>query len=99
MSFWEMLPFTLLGVIVVLLPVAIIGLFASKIGPQRRTAYLVLYAAAIALLGMVAADIQQVVPSRLAVDLILLIGGLAVGAYADASLPSRWSFRRFGRRK
>jgi hypothetical protein len=99
MSFWEMLPLAVLGVIVVLLPVAVIGLFASSISPKRRSAYVLLYAGAILLLGVMAADIKQVVSDRLVIDLMLLIGGLVVGGYADALLPNRWSFRRFVKTK
>jgi hypothetical protein len=89
MSLWTGLTFTLLGVLVVLLPVTVIALSASKLAPQVRTALLVLCGGAVFLLAVVAADIAEVVPNRLMVDLTLLIGGLAIGMFAGVFLPFR----------
>jgi hypothetical protein len=89
MSFSEALPFILVGVLVALLPVAIIGLSASKLQTDQRTAYLTLYAGVIFLLIVILGDVMGAVPSRLAVDLVLLVGGLALGVYAGESFPIR----------
>ena len=87
MSFSQALPFILLGVLIALLPVGIIGLSSSKISSERRTAYLALYGMFVFLLVVVLADVMAAVPSRLAVDLVLLVGGLAVGGYAGELFP------------
>jgi hypothetical protein len=89
MSFSQALPFILLGVLIALLPVGTIGLFSSKLAPQRRTAYLALYGTFVFLLLIVLADVMAAVPSRLAVDLVLLMGGLAIGVYAGELFPVR----------
>ena len=94
MSLWEALPIILLGFLVVLLPIGVIGLFASKLAPHERTAFLILYAGAVFLLGVVTADVTQIVPNRLAVDVALLVGGLAVGVFGGVLLPFRWPFDR-----
>ena len=90
MSFTVALPFILLGVLIALLPIGIIGLFASKLLPRQRAAYLVLYAGLLFLLVVIVADVTVTVSSRLAVDLVLLIGGLAVGVFAGELIPVRW---------
>jgi hypothetical protein len=90
MSFSEALPFILLGVLIALLPIGIIGLFASKLPPEQRTAYLALYAGLLFLLVVIIADVTTAVPSRLAVDLVLLVGGLAVGVVAGELTPIHW---------
>jgi hypothetical protein len=87
MSFSQALPFILLGVLVALLPVGIIGLFSSKLPSGKRAAYLALYAALVFLLLVMLGDVMAVVPSRLAVDLVLLVGGLVVGVYAGELFP------------
>ncbi len=89
MSFSQALPFILLGVLIALLPVGVIGLFSSKVPSERRAAYLALYAAFIFLLLVVLSDVMAAVPSRLAVDLVLLVGGLVVGVYAGELFPVR----------
>jgi hypothetical protein len=81
MSFSQALPLILLGVVIALLPVDTIGLFSSKLASERRTAYLALCGTFVLLLLVVLADVMAAVPSRLAVDLVLLVGGLAVGVY------------------
>jgi hypothetical protein len=83
MSLSEIIPFVLLGIFVVLLPIAIIGVFASRLQPRDRTGLIVLYGAAICLLGVVVADVGESLPNRLIVDLVLLIGGICVGVYAN----------------
>jgi len=90
MSFSQALPFILLGVLVALLPVGVIGLFASKLASQQRTAFLVLYGGLLFLLAVIVADVMGAVPSRLVVDLVLLIGGLAVGLFAGELVPIGW---------
>jgi uncharacterized membrane protein YeaQ/YmgE (transglycosylase-associated protein family) len=90
MSLWETLPFIVLGVLVVFLPMGVIGLAASKLRPQERTGFLVLYGGALFLLGVVGADVEGVLPDRLAVDLALLVGGVLLGVYASKLLPARW---------
>ena len=62
MSPWATLPFIVLGVLIVLLPVGIIGLAASKLAPRTRTGYLVLYGSALVLFAVVAADIMGLTP-------------------------------------
>jgi hypothetical protein len=89
MSFSQALPFILIGVLVALLPVGIIGLFASQLPSGRRTAYLALYGAIVFLLLVVLGDVMAAISSRLAVDLVLLAGGLTVGAYAGELFPVR----------
>jgi|SRR6516225_5251500 hypothetical protein len=89
MSFSQALPFILLGVLVALLPVGVIGLFASKLSAERRTAFLIIYGSVLFLLAVVVADVFETVPSRLAVDLVLFVGGLVVGAYAGEVFPVR----------
>ncbi|MEX0853321.1 MAG: hypothetical protein WD036_08590 [Bauldia sp.] len=86
MSPWEAVPFILIGVLVVLLPVGVIGVFASRLQERQKTAFLVLYAGAVILLGIVAADVTGVVSHRPVVDLALVVGGLAVGVYAGLFL-------------
>lgn len=93
MSPWQAIPFILLGVLVVLLPVGVIGVFASHLLSRQRMAFLLLYTGAVLLLSIIAADIMELVPDRLAIDLILLAGGLAVGGLAVASFPFPWSLR------
>jgi len=90
MSLSEALPFILLGVLLALLPVGIIGLFASKLPSEQRAAYLALYAGLLFLLVVIIADVTAAVPSRLAVDLVLLVGGLALGVVAGELSPIRW---------
>ncbi len=90
MSFSEALPFIMLGVLVALLPVGIIGLFASKLPSEQRAAYLALYAALLFLLVVIVADVMAAVPSRLAVDLVLLVGGIGFGVVAGELTPLRW---------
>ena len=89
MSFAQALPFILLGVLIALLPVGIIGLFSSKLPSERRAACLALYGALVFLLLVVLGDVMAAVPSRLAVDLVLLFGGLVVGVYAGELFPVR----------
>jgi hypothetical protein len=69
--------------------VATIGLFASKLPTDQRTAYLTLYAGVVFLLIVILGDAMGAVPSRLAVDLVLLVGGLALGVYAGELFPIR----------
>ena len=87
---WEAFPFVLLAVLIVLLPIGVIGLTASKLTPQQRTAFFVLYGAVVLLLIVLAADLQNVFNSRFAVDLVLLIGGFGVGVYAASLFGLRW---------
>jgi Na+/serine symporter len=89
MSFSEALPFIMVGVLISLLPIGVIGLFASKLPSERRVAYLAIYAALVFLLLVMLGDVMGAVPSRLAVDLVLLVGGLAVGVYAGELFPVR----------
>ncbi len=89
MSLWEMIAFVLLGVLVVLLPVGVIGVFASRLSSQQKTAFLVLYAGAVFLVGILAADVTSMLENRAVVDLILIVAGLAVGLYAGTFLRLR----------
>ena len=93
MSPWATLPFIGLGVLIVLLPVGIIGLAASKLAPRTRTGYLVLYGSALFLFAVVAADIMGLLPDRSAVDLMLIAGGVLLGIYAAKVIPVRWGDR------
>jgi hypothetical protein len=99
MSLWEAIPFILLGVLVVLIPIGIIGLFASRLLPQQRLAFLAIYGAVVVLLAIIAADLRALLPSRLLVDLVLLAGGVLVGGFAGAFLPFRWPRRPAERRR
>jgi hypothetical protein len=94
MSFSESLLLVLLAVLVVLAPVGVIGVSASKLDPNQRSEFITLYAALLVLLGVVAADELALVPYRLAVDLVLLVGGLALGAFARPFVAALWSGRR-----
>jgi hypothetical protein len=94
MVHWDAVPLALLGILIVLLPVSVIGLFASKLLPQQRTALLVLYGGAVLLLGVVAADMMALTRDRMAVDLTLLIGGVVVGVLGGAFLPFRFNGTR-----
>ena|SRR5579871_5772254 len=89
MSFSQALPFIPLGVLIALLPLGVIGLFASKIASQQRTAFLIICGSMLFLLAVIVADVMAAVPGRLAVDLILLIGGLAVGVFSGELVPIR----------
>jgi hypothetical protein len=79
---WEALSFALLGVVIVLLPFAVIAIYASRLSPRQRTAFLVLYGAAVLLLIVVVAGIANAFSNRLAADLTPPIGGVALGALA-----------------
>ncbi len=97
MSVLELIAFVLLGVLVVLLPVGVIGVFASKLLPRQRTGIIVLYVGALALLCVLAADVIMRVPDRAGVDLVLIIGGLAVGLYAGTFVDPEWPARWLGK--
>lgn len=97
MSLWELVAFVLLGVLVVLLPVGVIGVFASRLLPQQRTGFLVLYTGAVLLICVFAADVTEVISNRAVVDLVLIVGGLAVGLYAGTFLQMHWPNRRRGK--
>lgn len=71
--------YVLLGLLVVLLPVGVIGLSASKLTPTQRTAALVIYGVAVLLLALVAIDLTQALTNRATVDLVLLAGGVGLG--------------------
>ena len=71
--------YVLLGLLVVLLPVGVIGLSASKLTPSQRTAAMAVYGAAVLLLALVAIDLTQPLLNRAAVDLVLLAGGVGLG--------------------
>lgn len=89
MSLWEGFLFTLVGVLVVLLPVTVIALSTSKLTPQVRTALLALSGGVVLLLAVVAVDISDsFFSNRLVVDLMLLVGGGAIGFLAGAFTPS-----------
>ena len=94
MSFSASLLFVLLAVLVVLAPFGVIGVSASKLDPTQRSEFFSLYAALLLLLCVVAADELALVPYRLAVDLTLLIGGLALGAIARPFVVALWARRR-----
>ncbi len=89
----EAVPFVLLAVLVVLLPIGVMGLSASKLSQQHRTAFLALYGAVVLLLVILVADMQGVFGSRLAIDLILLLGGIGLGIYAASLFGLRWPNR------
>ena len=82
MPLWNAFPYVLFAMLIVLLPVGVIGLSASKLTPRQRTGFLTLYGATVLLLGIVAFDITEALPNRTAVDLALLAGGAALGFYA-----------------
>jgi hypothetical protein len=54
---WNALPAALLGVLIVLLPLTVIAIYASRLSPRQRTAILVLYGATILLLIIIVANI------------------------------------------
>ncbi|MCB1547636.1 MAG: hypothetical protein KDJ41_07350 [Hyphomicrobiaceae bacterium] len=87
---WEALPFVLLAALVVLLPIGVMGLSASKLEPRRRNAFLGLYGAAVLLLVIVVFDIRGAFDARLAIDLILLLGGLGLGIFIASLFGLRW---------
>ena len=87
---WEALPFVVLAALVVLLPVGIIGLSASKLEPHRRNAYLAVYGGAVLLFVILVFDIRGAFDSRIAIDLILLIGGTGLGIFIASLFGLRW---------
>ncbi len=91
--FWEAFPFVLLAVLIVLLPVSVMALTASRLTPQQRTAFLALYGGVVLLLVVLVADIRNAFASRLAADLVLLIGGFALGMYVASLVGLRWPNR------
>ena len=91
MAYWETIALVLIGVAVVLLPFVVIAVSTSKLLPQERSAFLVLYCAAVLLVAIAAADTAQWLPSRPVVDVTLLVGGFALGAYAGRIISG---FRR-----
>jgi cytochrome c biogenesis protein CcdA len=82
MAYWQTIAVVLIGITVVLLPFVIIAVSTSKLLPQERSAFLILYGAAILLIGIALADMAEWLPSRPIVDVILLAGGVALGASA-----------------
>jgi hypothetical protein len=86
MPLWEALLFALLGVLIFLLPIGVIGVFASRLQPHEKTGFLVIYGGAVLLVAVVGADIEDLLPVRLAIDLALLTGGLLLGLYAGRLL-------------
>ncbi len=94
MSIVQSIPFVLLAVVVVLLPVLAIGISASKLDAQERTGVAVVYGGALFLLGVIVADAGGLLPDRLPVDLALLAGGIFIGFYAMLVMAPRWSGRR-----
>ena len=93
MSFLQTIPFVLLAVVVVLLPVLAIGITASKLDAHERTGVAVIYGAGLFLLGVIVADASGLLPDRLPVDLALLAGGIFLGSYAVLVMGPRWSAR------
>jgi hypothetical protein len=89
MSSWEALPFVLLGILVVLLPVGVIGLVSSKLMPGERSGILVIYGGIVFLLAVIASDILGWLPGRILTDLVVLVGGLFIGGYAGRLLTLR----------
>jgi hypothetical protein len=71
--------YVLLGLLVVLLPVGVIGLSASRLSPAQRIAAMALYGAAVLLLVIIAFDLTEPLANRAAVDLVLLAGGIGLG--------------------
>ena len=61
---WEAFPFALLGVVIVLLPFAVIAIYASRLSPRQRTAFLVLYGATVLLLIIIVSGIGGAFSSR-----------------------------------
>jgi hypothetical protein len=94
MAYWQTTVLVLIGVAVVLLPFVVIALATSPLMKQERTSFLVIYGAAILLVAIAAADTAQWLPYRPFVDVILLVGGLALGAFADRVIRG---FRRRAR--
>jgi cytochrome c biogenesis protein CcdA len=94
MGYWLPIALIVIGVAVVLLPFVVIAVSTSNLLPQERSAFLVLYAAAILLVGIAAADTAEWLPSRPLVDVALLVGGFALGAYASRIISG---FRQRGR--
>ena len=84
---WEAFPYVVLGVVIVLLPFGVISLYASRLTPRQRTGFLVLYGATVLLLIVLAADVANAFSNRLAADLILLVGGIALGVYVGRFGP------------
>jgi hypothetical protein len=87
---WEALPFVILAALVVLLPIGVLGLSASKLDQQRRNAFLGLYGAAVLLVVIVVIDMRNAFDARLAIDLILLIGGIGLGIFGASLFGLRW---------
>jgi hypothetical protein len=91
--FWEALPFVLLAVLIVLLPIGVMGLTASKLSRERRINFLALYGAVILMLVVLVADVRGALGSRLAVDLVLSLGGVGLGVYVAGLFGLRWPYR------
>jgi hypothetical protein len=79
MPFWTAFFYVLLGLLIVLLPIGLIGLSASRLTPGQQAASFFLYGAAVLLLAIVAFDVTEALPVRGVVDLALLAGGIALG--------------------
>jgi putative Ca2+/H+ antiporter (TMEM165/GDT1 family) len=82
----ETIALVLIGVVVILLPLVVIAVYAGKLSPARRTAFLVVYCASV---GVVVADAAEWLSSKIAVDLVLLVGGFAFGVYVTRFFPRR----------
>lgn len=91
MAYWQTIALVLIGVAVVLLPFVVIAVSTSRLLPQERRAFLMLYGAAILLVVIAVADTVQWLPSRPVVDVTLLVGGIAFGAFAGTIIAG---FRR-----
>lgn len=91
MAYWQTIAVVLIGITVVLLPFVIIAVSTSKLLPQERNTFLTLYSAAILLIGIALADMAEWLPSRPIIDVILLAGGVALGAFATRIISD---FRR-----
>ena len=83
MPLWNAVPYVLVAMLIVLLPVGVIGLSASKLTPKQRTGFLVLYGATVLLFAIVVFDNTESFANRPAIDLTLLICGAALGFYAS----------------
>ena len=91
MAYWQTIALVLIGVAVVLLPFVVMATATSTLLPRERSAFLALYGATVLLVAVAAADMSEWLPGRPIVDVVLLVGGVALGVFAARTISD---FRR-----
>ena len=86
MAYWQTIALVLIGVAVVLLPFVVMAASTSTLLPRERSAFLAIYGATLLLVSIAAADMAEWLPGRPIVDVVLLVGGVALGAFAGRAI-------------